>query len=82
MKRLKPTISEQSASDITKINDLIEVSGSKTEKAIWRVNGITYTYIKGEHFVTMETMNTKEKLFISEPNKTAAKRKVFEMTRL
>ena len=82
MKRLKPTISEQSVSDITKMNDLIEVSGSKTDKAIWRVNGITYTYVKGEHFITVETLSNKEKVFITEPNKTVAKRKVFELIRL
>lgn len=84
MKRLKPVIAEQNSSDIQKMTDLIEVAGSRPDLAVWRIDGVEYRYRRGDTCISVggkTEFRHVEFNHLDKPDKTAAKRKIFELAK-
>ncbi|NRF46961.1 hypothetical protein HRF68_04765 [Pseudomonas stutzeri] len=76
----RPIIAEQAREEVLKVSDLIEVAGSRPDLARWNVAGVVYEYPKGARQVKVRPVRSSATywLDLDAPNKTAAKRAVFE----
>lgn len=67
----------QLAMDLHKLTDLVELPASTPDRAIWRVDGVQYEWLKGRPYVSVHSSGGPQRLPITTSNKTAAKRAVF-----
>lgn len=81
MPKPRPIIASQARSDVLKVSDLIEVAGSTSQLARWRVEGVDYSYPKGARYLEVSRGLSRERLHLDQPTKVAAKRAVFQDVR-
>lgn len=65
----------QLAMELTKMNDLVELPDSMPDRALLRIDGTRYEYLKGRDYVTVIVAGTlSQRLTLTASNKTPAKR--------
>lgn len=77
----RPIIASQAREDIRKLSDLIEVAGSRVDRAIWDVSGARYEWTKGSRRLTAWEGLCRRSIELPEPTKLAAKKAVFAEVR-
>ncbi len=77
----RPIIASQAREDIRKLSDLIEVAGSRVDRAIWDVSGVRYEWAKGARYLTAWEGLGRRSIELPEASRLAAKKAVFAEVR-
>ena len=77
----RPIIASQAREDIRKLSDLIEVAGSRVDRAIWDVSGVRYEWARGTHCLTVWEGLGRRSIELPEASRLAAKKAVFAEVR-
>ncbi len=77
----RPIIASQAREDIRKLSDLIEVAGSRADRAIWDVSGVRYEWAKGARYLTAWEGLGRRSIELPEASRLAAKKAVFAEVR-
>lgn len=78
---MKLKVINQNAIDIIKISDLKEAVGTIGDKTVWIIDGEEFSYTKGDNVIKGKTSQNGDIEYwpIDQANKTAAKRKLFDI---
>jgi len=77
----RPIIASQAREDIRKLSDLIEVAGSRADRAIWDVSGVRYEWARGTRCLTVWEGLGRRSIELPEASRLSAKKAVFAEVR-